>query len=97
MAVLRDTFWEQFTAVLVPEGWVLTDGQRYDPTIINGLTPTGKLFTFTAVRNGDSFDVSIDVQGRTRSGTISAAELEDGFNLNGRIKTLWGALPASQR
>lgn len=88
MALLVDTFWDEAQRRLVPAGWVIVDGSRYDPTVINGVTPSGKSFTFEC-REGV---VTVTVAGRSRTlarspGESSVQALLDAYE----------ALPRNQR
>ena len=74
MTLLVDTFWTEAQARLVPAGWVIVDGSRYDPTVINGVTPSGKSFTFTCVGG----TVTLIIAGRTKTITRSRDLWEPG-------------------
>lgn len=94
MAVLRDTFWDDAQARLTSTGWVITSGSRYDPTGLDGLTPSGRVFHFEMTRDGA---VTITVAGRTRTRQVSAGDHEDGAVTVTHLLEAWQQLPASQR
>jgi hypothetical protein len=93
VTLLVDTFWEQAATVLAAEGWFITDGSRYDPTILNGLTPTGKAFSVTLA--GDT--VTVTVAGRVRTLTRTRVEWEAGELTVAAIRDAYRLLPANQR
>ena len=94
MAVLRDTFWDDAQARLTSTGWVILNGSRYDPTVLDGLTPTGRVFQFTMTRDGL---VTITVAGRTRTRQVAAGDHEDGAGVVTKLLATWEQLPASQQ
>lgn len=94
MTVLRDMFFEEAATRLVANGWVMLNATRYDPTFLEGLTPSGRAFTFTLDRNGLA---TIAVAGRTRQTTLSGATVEDGAASVSALLDRWNALPANQR
>jgi len=93
MTLLVDTFWTEAAERLTANGWVIVDGSRYDPTVINGITPSGRAFTFTA--QGDT--VTITVAGRSRSITRSRTLWEPGDQTVTAMVEARNLLPASQR
>ena len=79
--------------VLHTAGWVVESYSRYDPTVIVGLTPTGKVFN--ARLDGDT--VSLTIAGNTRTRTVPKATWLPG---NATVQALLGVLgdfPAPQR
>lgn len=92
MTLLVDNFAEQLGALTVG-GWVITEYSRYDPTVVVGVTPTGKAFRLECV--GDA--ATITVAGRTKT-VARAKELWEQGDLT---VSLWlasyNSLPASQR
>lgn len=87
-----DTFW-----TLIPAGWSITTGSRYDPTHLDGFTPGGRAFVLDMTSADDgTMNVTITVAGRTRSGTFPAATW-DGQATWDRLISTWQLLPANQR
>ena len=93
MSLQRDNFWEEFERVLIPKGWVLVDGTRYDPTVINGVTPGGR--SFTLVAQDDT--ITLTVAGRTRTVTRIKEQWEDGSLTVAAMEEALNLLPANQR
>lgn len=93
MTLLRDIFYEQAQTRLEATGWVFTLVQRYDPTRIEGLTPTGRAFTATFV---DS-TITVAVAGRVRTITRIRALWEPGDATVQALLDAWNLLPVSQR
>ena len=95
MTVLRDTFWDELAARMpASSGWIITDGSRYDPTVLNGLTPTGKVFSLTMDRTGHAV---LTVAGRVRTRDLAPIALEDGAAVVTMLLEAWNSLPAGQR
>lgn len=93
MALLVDTFWEQAQARLVANGWTIVDGSRYDPTIINGVTPSGRSFTFECRDN----TITITIAGRVRTITRSRDLWEPGDATVTAMIEARNLLPSNQR
>jgi len=93
MTLLVDTFWEQVQARLTPVGWVITEGSRYDPTHIVGVTPSGRAFTLDCVDG----TVTITIAGRTRSLTLARTAWEPGDATVDAMIAARDLLPANQR
>jgi hypothetical protein len=93
MTLLVDTFWEQAQARLVSAGWVIVDGSRYDPTIINGVTPTGRSFTFRC----EGGIITITIAGRVRTIERSRDLWEPGDATVDAMIAARNLLPVNQR
>lgn len=93
MALLVDTFWDQAQTRLIANGWVLLNVSRYDPTHVDGLTPTGKAFTLDAI---DSV-INLTIAGRTRTVNRAKALWEPGDAAVQGIIDARNAFPVSQR
>lgn len=91
---VADKFIDRFSEEIASRlnGWVINNYSRYDPTHVDGLTPTGKTFTLDIV-NGTA---TLTVAGRTRT-----AQLADGWEDATKTVDLWlsayNALPVNQR
>lgn len=96
--MLRDTFAEELSA-LFAQGWVMTSYSRYDPTTMAGLTPSGKAFTLSAVRQGAGALVTVTVAGNTRTTTLANwdADFEPAAKSVAAIAATWQKLPVNQR
>lgn len=91
MTVLNDSqFWSDLRSKMEATGWVITDCHRYDPTIILGLTPTGKTFEFTLTRDNVA---SITIANRNRTRTVPNALLEDGGLTVDEVLNFYYSLP----
>lgn len=90
--MLRDTFWQEAESRL--SGWVFTSASRYDPTVIEGVTPSGRAFTFTLTRDGVA---TITIAGRTRQQTIDAATITSGAASVTALLEARALLPANQQ
>lgn len=95
-----DTFWTDFERVLVPKGWLLdrnspepVSNSRYDPTHLEGIVPSGKVFTFHYA--GDM--ATLTVAGRVQSALLSRLIYEAGDMTVGAIETLYLLFPAGHR
>jgi hypothetical protein len=93
MTLLVDTFWDEFTRVAVPLGWVLVEGSRYDPTHITLVTPTGKSASIDMVENA----VTITVAGRSRTLNRNRSQWEDGALSVQALLDAYANLPPSWR
>ena len=91
--LLVDTFWDEAQRRLTAAGWVIVDGSRYDPTVINGITPSGRAFTFTA--SGDT--LTLTIAGRTRSITRSRDLWEPGDATASALEEARERFPTAQR
>ena len=67
MSLLVDT-WSDEVAILVAQGWVITEYSRYDPTHAVGITPTGKAVTLSVVDGVCTITIAGLVEQRTESG-----------------------------
>jgi hypothetical protein len=92
--MLRDRFWEEVNTRMTATGWLILNGSRYDPTHLDGLTPSGKAFTLDITRDGGT---TMTVAGRSRSGQITATQREDGAEAVTAILSTWERLPETQR
>jgi len=94
MSLLIDTFWTEASTRLAQAGWIITEGTRYDPTHVIGVTPTGKAFALDIVDGV----VTVTVAGRTRSTTIASREdWEDGTKSVELLLATHASFPANQR
>lgn len=100
--VRRDSFSERAAARLAATGWVILESHRYEPTVLAGLTPSGRAFSFraewTLPNTPGAVTITITVAGRTRSVVKTRAlDLHDGNLCLDALLEAWNALPASQR
>lgn len=88
-------FWEELAARMPPtSGWVVLSGYRYDPTYLEGLTPTGKVFTLTMDRTGHAV---LTVANRTRVREMGPIAIEDGAGVVTMLLEAWNSLPSGQQ
>jgi hypothetical protein len=90
----RDLFWEEARDRMTATGWVILNGHRYDPTHLDGLTPSGRVFVLDITQAGV---VTLDVAGRTRAAQITPTQRENGADAVTAILAAWNTLPAGQR
>ena len=93
MTLLVDTFWTEAQSRLEANGWVIVDGSRYDPTVINGVTPSGRSFTFRCEGN----TITITIAGRVRTITRSRDLWEPGDATVTAMIEARNLLPSNQR
>lgn len=93
MALQIDTFWEQFQSVLVAQGWSLLVANRYDPTHVEGFTPTGRSFVLDA----DNNTITLTIAGRVRTINRSKDLWENGDATIQTLLDAWNAFPAGQQ
>jgi len=93
MTLLNDQFWSQCQSRLISTGWVITEGSRYDPTHLEGFTPTGRTFTLDCVDNV----VTLVIAGRTRTVNLTKDAWEEGSKTVDAILTVWNNFPANQK
>lgn len=85
--------WSTHQAALVAAGWVFTEVSRYDPTVIVGLTPSGK--AFNALLSGTT--VSLTIAGNTRTLTVAKLSWLDGADTRTALQNLRASFPGNQR
>lgn len=88
-----DDFYDVALPALAAAGWVIIRVDRYDPTHLAGLTPTGKAFTADLVDD----QITIVIAGRTRTLTRSKPEWLDGPGALAALLATHQLLPAAQR
>lgn len=93
MPVLRDTF-ATFLSQLTAAGWIIDGYQRYRPTTLAGLTPSGKVFDVTITPDGE---LTVSVAGKVRTATLTQAQIESGEDTITAIAEAHGRLPENQR
>jgi hypothetical protein len=94
MALLVDTFWTEIQERLVPAGWVITEGSRYDPTHILFITPSGRAGSLDIVDGV----ITVTVAGRSRSINIAdRADWEPGGKSVDLLLAAHQLLPVNQR
>lgn len=93
MTLLVDTFWTEAQTRLVANGWTIVTGSRYDPTHIEGVTPSGRSFTFDCVGN----TITITIAGRVRTITRSRDLWEPGDATVSAMIEARNLLPVNQR
>lgn len=94
----RDSFSDEVRERMTSAGWVITHSHRYEPTIVQGLTPSGKAFTFTATVDGTGVTtLTLDVAGRTRQAVGTRAQLFDGPTTVTALLTAHQSLPGPQQ
>ena len=79
---------------LTDNGWVLTYVSRYDPTVVEGVTPSGKVFAFRLDRDGTA-ELGIATNKSRR--TVSAQSHEDASGTVSLLLSLQASLPVDQR
>jgi hypothetical protein len=93
MTLQIDTFWEQFQSVLAAQGWSLLVASRYDPTHVEGFTPTGKAFVLDA----NNTVITLTIAGRVRTVNRAKALWESGDATIQALLDAWNAFPVSQQ
>ena len=98
MTLLVDNFAAEVVA-LTAQGWVILDYSRYDPTLASGLTPSGKAFSLSAVRDGAEAKVTLTVAGNTRTLSLASweADFEQGNKAAQQIRVCYLKFPPNQR
>jgi len=94
MTVLRDIFWEQAHDRLAETGWVIDGGHRYEPTVLHGLTPSGKVFDALIAPDGQ---LRMTVAGRSRMSTVTQRDIEEGDRSVTALLEAYGRLPPDER
>lgn len=88
---------DSFTGVvqnqLVAEGWTITSAHRYEPTVVTGITPTGKTFRLECA--GNTCTLAIGSNTRTATRSIDLWRNADGTLAVAR--DLVASFPANQR
>jgi hypothetical protein len=90
MTLLYDSFADNLPNLT---GWVITSYSRYDPTHIDGLTPSGKVFTVDMVGS----TITLAIAGNRHTITRAKALWEDGALTIQAIKDAFALFPAAQR
>jgi hypothetical protein len=98
MSLTRETFGDELDKAFAL-GWRVTSFTRYDPTTITGITPTGKSFSASAVRQGAGALVTVTVAGNTRTTTLANWEMdcEPADKTWAALISTWQKLPVAQR
>lgn len=99
MTLQVDRFSDEI-ATLISQGWVITDYNRYDPTTMAGLTPSGKAFTASAVRQGASGAlVTLTIAGNTRTTSLASwdVDCEPSDKTAQQLRVTYLKFPAGQR
>lgn len=91
-ALLSDSFGDD-SSLLLDAGWVFASVYRYEPTIVKGVTPTGRAFNLTITANGAA---TLTIAGRTRTAQLPDG-WQDGAETVNQWLTLYSAFPANQR
>lgn len=78
---------------LIAAGWTFTNYQRYDPTNLDGITPSGKTVTIRMSNNS----VVITVAGNSRTLTRAKSQWLDPNLCKQAILDAYALLPAGQR
>ena len=96
MSLLVDDFWTEFERRMVPLGWVITEGSRYDPTHIYGISPGGLVWEIHASDNvqGNAGSISIKLGTRTRSINKNRADWESGAQMVDEWIAAYDSLPS---
>jgi len=95
MSLLVDTFWSEFEERMVPLGWVITGGSRYDPTHIYGISPGGLIFEVHAVDNeqGNAGTIEIVLGSKSRKLNKNRASWESGTQMIDEWIAAYDSLP----
>lgn len=98
MAVLTDHLGNPYLDVddfdaAVPASWVLTGYSRYDPTHIDGTTPSGKAFSADL----SAGTVSLTIAGNNRTSSVAKATWLSGTGTWTALTNLRATFPADQQ
>lgn len=78
---------------LVANGWIFTNISRYDPTVIVGITPSGKAFNVTL----SGTTVTLVIAGNTKVINVAKANWLHGQGTIDALVNARSAFPAGQR
>lgn len=93
MDLLRLDDFSERVGELVAQGWIIGAYTRYDPTHIEGITPTGKAFTFDLAGN----TATVTIAGNTRIVTIAKEQWLSGAGTVAALAAARERLPGNQR
>ena len=93
MTLLLDTFWTEAINRLAPAGWTIVSGNRYDPTHIEGVTPSGRAFTLDCIEGV----ITLNIAGRTKTISRSRDAWESGTATIDAMIEARSLFPANQR